>query len=296
MSEENEEYRLEKPYVARSFSKAANDYQGANQLQLTIASRLLERLELISMKPSIVLDLGSGPGASSAQLAKRYKKAAIVETDISLSMLQLASKQAPRFFSKRSRLCADAEIMSVKTGAIDLVFSNLMLQWCDNLDRVFKEVCRVLKPNGLFIFSTFGPDTLMELRKSWQKVDEDTHVNAFIDMHDVGDALIRAGMENPVMETERIIVEYEDARRLMRDLKKLGAHNVNSGRRKTLTGKRRLLEMLAHYEQWRIGGRLPASYEVIYGHAWSATTTRATRLDEKTLAYPVSAVKLAQPP
>lgn len=291
MEEQGEEYLLEKQRVSKSFGAAAKEYQSVNQLQHTVLVRLLERLDLIKMKPGSVLDLGSGPGTSSSKLAKYYKKATIIESDISLPMLQQAKLQAPRFFSKRSWLCSDAEQMGIKSSSIDLVFSSLMLQWCNNLDHVLKEVRRILRPNGLFIFSTFGPDTLMELRKSWENVDDNIHVNAFIDMHDIGDALVRTGMENPVMESEIISVKYETVYRLMRDLKILGAHNINSGRRKTLTGKSRLQNMLAHYEIKRVDGRLPATYEVVYGHAWAPDMTKATRVDEHTLAFPVSALK-----
>lgn len=291
MPEQGQEYLLDKRQVARSFSSAAGRYQQVDQLQQTIADRLLDRLDLTKMKPRLVLDLGSGPGTCSTRLAKYYNKASIIETDISHAMLLQASKQAPRFFSRRQRICTDAELLGIKSASIDLVFSNLMLQWCDNLDLVLNEIRRILQPNGLFMFSTFGPDTLKELRLSWQAVDENIHVNNFIDMHDIGDALIRAGMENPVMETERFTLNYKDVYGLMRDLKTLGAHNVNEGRRKTLTGKTRLQNMLGHYEKWRFEERLPATYEVVYGHAWAPATTKAIRIDEQTLAFPVSALK-----
>lgn len=293
MPEQEQAYLLEKSQVVRSFSAAAGGYQQVDQLQQTIADRLRDRLDLIKMQPRLVLDLGSGPGTSSARLAQHYKKASIIETDISHAMLLQASKQAPRFFSRRRRVCADAEVLAIKSAGIDLVFSNLMLQWCANLDLVFKEVRRILRPNGLFIFSTFGPDTLKELRLSWQAVDKNIHVNAFIDMHDIGDALIRMGLENPVMEAERITLGYKDVYSLMRDLKMLGAHNVNRGRRKTLTGKNRLQGMQTHYEHWREQGRLPATYEVVYGHAWAPMNMKATRIDEQTLAFPVSALRRA---
>ena len=291
MFEQGQEYLLEKLHIAKSFSAAAKDYHCVDQLQRTIADGLVERLGLIKLKPEMVLDLGSGPGTSSARLAKYYKKATIFETDLSHAMLQQASKHAPRFFSRRRRFCSAAEALGLKSASIDIVFSNLMLQWCSNLDLVLDEVRRVLRPNGLFIFSTFGPDTLKELRLSWRKVDQNIHVNAFMDMHDIGDALIRTGLENPVMETERITLGYKNVYGLMRELKMLGAHNVNSGRRKTLTGKNRFQRMLDHYEQCRVEGELPATYEVVYGHAWAPAVVSARRLDEHTHTFPVSSLK-----
>ncbi len=292
MHDQSRKYVLDKRDISRSFSFAAQNYQLVNQLQQTVADRLLDRLGYINIEPRVVLDLGSGPGTSSSKLARRYRKANIIETDISLSMLREARRQAPRFFSRRKQACSDAEKLGFESGSFDLVFSSLMMQWCDDIDLVLQEAGRVLRPNGLFIFSTFGPDTLVELRQSWQEVDEDIHVNAFIDMHDIGDALIRLGMESPVMETEKIVLNYKSVQDLMRELKLLGAHNVNNGRRRTLTGKNRMQKMFSHYEKSRNQeGRLPATYEVIYGHAWLPATVQAKRLDEQTMVFPISALK-----
>ncbi len=291
MIEQGQESLLEKQQIARSFSAAAGAYHCVDHLQRTVAEGLVDRLGLMKLAPDLVLDLGSGPGTSSARLAKYFKKANILEIDFSLAMLLQASKQAPRFFSRRRRLCSAAETLGLKSASIDLVFSNLMLQWCGHLDLVFDEVRRVLRPGGLFIFSTFGPDTLKELRLSWGEDDQNVHVNTFVDMHDVGDALLRTGLENPVMEMERVTLGYADVYGLMRELKMLGAHNVNLGRRKTLTGKKRFQRMLLHYEQYRLEGKLPATYEIIYGHAWAPTAISARQLDEYTHAFPVASLK-----
>ena len=290
MSVDENAYALEKRQVARSFGLAANQYELVNQLQRTVADRLIERLDYFKLKPSTILDLGSGPGTSAKKLSKYYKKTNVIEVDISLQMLSHSASNSPRFFSKRSRLCSDAEALAVKSRSVGMVYSNLMLQWCNNLDLAFTEASRVLLPNGLLLFSTFGPDTLKELRKSWQQVDEDIHVNAFVDMHDIGDALIRTGMENPVMETETITLQYRDVKALMRELKMIGAHNINNGRRKTLTGKTRLQSMLSHYEQLRVNEYLPATYEVIYGHAWKPAMVSASKIDAQTHSFPVTAI------
>jgi len=148
------------------------------------------------------------------------------------------------------------------------VFSNLMLQWCQDPDAVFGECRRVLKPGGLLTFTTFGPDTLVELRRAWAAADSRTHVNRFIDMHDLGDALVRSGLAEPVMDVERFTLTYAEVRDLMRDLKDIGAHNANAGRPRGLTGKGTLARMTAAYEAFRKDGRLPATYEVVYGQAW----------------------------
>ncbi len=151
-----------------------------------------------------------------------------------------------------------------------------MLQWCDPPDRAFAEIRRVLKPGGFFAFSTFGPDTLRELRSAWAEADGDNHVNHFIDMHDVGDALVRAGFTEPVLDVDRMKLTYPDALALMRDLKAIGAHNVTAGRPRALVGRARLRRMQEAYEAFRHDGRLPATYEVVYGVTWGSAGRPAT--------------------
>jgi malonyl-CoA O-methyltransferase len=163
--------------------------------------------------------------------------------------------------------------LPLKSNSVDLIFSNLMLQWCDPPDAVFAEVQRVLKPSGVFIFSSFGPDTLHELRESWVNVDGHTHVNRFIDMHDLGDAMMRSGLAEPVLDVERFTLTYPDAITLMRELKAIGAHNVTQGRRHGLMGKAVLNQVIHNYEIHRRDNVLPASYEVVYGQAWGNATT-----------------------
>jgi malonyl-CoA O-methyltransferase len=142
-----------------------------------------------------------------------------------------------------------------------------MMQWCEDLETLFAECLRVLKNGGLFLFTTFGSNTLQELKKSWSVVDDNPHVNTFIDMHDVGDALLKSGFQNPVMESEGLILTYQDVMDLLKDLKGIGAQNVRS-RQSNLTGKGKFQQMLASYEAYRTDGKIPATYEVLYGHAW----------------------------
>jgi malonyl-CoA O-methyltransferase len=237
-----------------------------------VRSRLLERLDLIKLTPSVVLDLGCGTGPASRALQQRYPQAQIIAMDAAFGMLQYSAKQRSvmqRLFAKDvSRVCADAFRLPLKTASVDLAFSNLMLQWCDPPDVVFTELRRVLKPDGVLLFSSFGPDTLRELRQAWSAVDERTHVNRFIDMHDLGDAMLRAGLAEPVLDVERFTLTYADVMTLMRELKAIGAHNVTAGRRHGLTGRTALKQMIAAYELQRRDDSLPASYEVVYGQAW----------------------------
>lgn len=260
-------YRKEKARVAAAFDRAARDYDALAEFQGTVADRLLERLDYMRLAPGTILDLGAGTGRAARALAKKYPGAHIIESDLALGMLRNARGLA-RWFRRRRTVCADAELLPFADASIDLVFSSLMLQWCNDPAIVFAELQRVLRPGGLLIFSTLGPDTLRELRESWSIADGDVHVNAFIDMHDLGDALVRASLGEPVMETERFTLTYADGHALMRDLKSLGARNANAGRRRSLTGKGRLHSMLRAYESHRRDGRLPATYEVVYGHAW----------------------------
>tara|TARA_R110000782_G_scaffold27256_2_gene69111 strand:+ start:12001 stop:12900 length:900 start_codon:yes stop_codon:yes gene_type:complete len=267
-SSNNNAYDIETRKVAHAFDDAAKDYDAVSLLQQTVVDRLIESFELIKINPSTILDLGSGTGYGSRKLKQRFKKARFYQSDISGEMLKVSRKHSSRYFSKTHFLCADAAQMPIEDQKFDLVFSSLMLQWCNDLESVFAEVKRMLKPGGVFLFASFGPDTLKELRECWQKVDEDVHVNAFVDMHDIGDSLIRNGMDAPVLSVEHIVLTYNECKQLMRELKSIGAHNVNKGRRRTLTGKQRLNKVVSHYETFRLNNKLPATYEVVYGHAW----------------------------
>jgi malonyl-CoA O-methyltransferase len=265
--------QLDKHLYRQSFNRAAKSYDEAAVLQKEVGARLLERLDYVRLQPECILDLGSGTGLCSTALNQRYKKAHIISLDIAPAMLQQAKNKLSwlekTFSGKQRFICADADYLPLKDQSVDMIISNLTLQWCPDLDHTFSELRRVLKPDGLLMFTTLGPDTLKELRQSWQAVDENTHVHTFIDMHDVGDALLRSRFADPVMDMETITMTYRDARTLMQDLKTLGAHNASPARAKGLTGKRRLKSMLAAYEQFRTDNVLPATYEVVYGQAWT---------------------------
>jgi len=260
---------INKTKVAASFSRAAQDYAEHAVLQRTVAERLLERLELVSISPNVIVDVGSGPGGAARQLAKRYKGAQLLQFDLSMEMLSQSRSKDSRFFSKQQYICADAESLPLMKNSAELIFSSLMLQWCNDLDAVFTQIKSTLTKQGLFLFATLGPDTLKELRSSWAEVDDDVHVNTFIDMHDIGDALIRTGFVEPVMDVEHITLTYEDCFSLMKDLKILGASNADNDRSRGLTGKNKIKSLESAYEKHRTEGRLPATYEIVYGHAWT---------------------------
>lgn len=260
-------YQLDKRQVRAAFDRAASRYDGAAVLQREVGTRLQERLDVIRLQPTRILDLGCGTGVMSRELARRYKKAEVIGLDLAPSMLAQARKRKG-WFSKQRFVCADAERLPLADDSVDMILSNVTIQWCSDLDALFAECRRVLRPGGMLMFSTLGPDTLKELRASWQTVDGYSHVNAFIDMHDIGDAMVRSRLADPVMDVETITMTYGDVMTLMRDLKQIGAHNVTAGRPAGMTGRQRLARLRDAYEQFRRDGVLPASYEVVYGHAW----------------------------
>ena len=277
VAEEGAGFRLDRRGVRAAFDRAGATYESAAQLQARVAAELIGRLDTFRFEPAVVLDLGAGTGRVSAALKRRYPRAQVLALDLSLGMLRQARHNL-RLWRRFTRVCADAQRLPLKSASVDLVFSSLMLQWCEPLDAALAEVRRVLKGEGFFAFSTFGPATLQELRRAWAAADDYNHVNHFIDVHDVGNALVRAGFTEPVLDVDRIELGYPDALALMRDLKAIGAHNVTAGRAHTLTGRARLERMQAAYEGERANGVLPATYEVIYGAAFGGSERRAAAL------------------
>ncbi|HAJ71920.1 MAG TPA: malonyl-[acyl-carrier protein] O-methyltransferase BioC [Methylophilaceae bacterium] len=264
-----DQYSIDKARVRASFDRAATSYDAAAVLQKMVREEMLSRLELIKIDPATILDAGCGTGHGTFALQKCYQHAQVISLDLAIGMLKQTHMQAPllkKILGKKNLVCADIESLPLADASVDLLWSNLALQWCDDLDQVLAEVKRVLTPNGLFMFSTFGPDTLKELRIASQ--NGYTHVSRFIDMHDIGDALTRAGMNAPVLDVERYTLVYDDVKAVMRDLKLIGAHNATSGRARGLMAKGFLQNLTKSYEQFRQNGKLPATFEVVYGHAW----------------------------
>lgn len=277
---------LDKRQLRHSFARAAAGYDKVAVLQREVGQRILERLDVVRLQPHIVLDVGAGTGVGSASLAKRYRQARVVAVDIAHPMLVQARRRAP-WFRKMGYVCADAEGLPFARDCVDLLFSNLTLQWCPQLEGTLQGFERILKPGALLMFTTFGPDTLMELRASWAKVDRYSHVMPFWDMHNIGDALIRAGFAQPVMDVEHFTLTYRDIQGLLRDLRGVGSHNITPGRAPGLTGKRRLQALAATYETYRQGGKLPATYEVVYGHCWAPANRHQAHVGQPVVEVPV---------
>jgi malonyl-CoA O-methyltransferase len=272
VNDPREVFQLDRRAVARAFDRASQSYDAAAALQERVRADLLGRLDELGIGPRAVLDLGAGTGHATRALKRRYPKALTVAVDIAPGMLERARAQS-RWLRRFERVRADAYALPFREQSFDLVFSSLMLQWCDDLDAVFAEIFRVLAPGGLLLFSTFGPGTLGELRDAWAQSDAGdpahrNHVNHFFDPHALGSALMHAGFAEPVLDVDRIVLAYPDALTLMRELKAIGAHNVTQGRARGLTGRARLAAMTRAYESQRRDGLLPATYEVIHAVSW----------------------------
>ena len=351
---DTDDFHIDKRRVRHAFDRAAADYDRVAVLQREVGTRLLERLDYIRLQAHVIADIGAGTGHLSRALAQRYKKARVIATDLAPNMLRAARRHAAplaRLLHRQSFVCGDAERLPFASQTADMIFSNLTLQWCTDLDKAFAEFRRILNPGGLILFSTFGPDTLKELRDSWAQADlsnslhrpplsprerdgvrgqgrtltlssertrgegqsiqgaspqtsneEDrgkepgaVHVGAFIDMHDIGDALLRNGFADPVMDAERFTLTYRDVYGVMNELKALGAHNAAAGRARTLTGKGRLRAMVDAYERRRDNGLLPATFEVVYGLAWAPAVSALNTREEGVVKIPLTALQGRSP-
>jgi malonyl-CoA O-methyltransferase len=280
----NHELALDKRLLRRAFEKAAAGYDAAAVLQHEICRRMLMRLDYIKHRPAAILDAGSGTGNVVAALRARYPQATLYALDIALAMVRRSRARAPWWRRLLGRgvlpVCGDIERLPLRDAAVGMVWSNLALQWTNDAPRAFVELRRVLAPGGLLMFSTFGPDTLKELRAAYRGTDRYTHINRFIDMHDLGDMLVHGGFADPVMDMEYVTLTYTDVLALMHDLKSIGAHNVTAGRRQGMTARATLAAVERNYEALRRDGRVPATFEVIYGHAWVPEAPRRTSVEQ----------------
>jgi malonyl-CoA O-methyltransferase len=293
--EAREVFGLDRARLRASFERASTSYESAAGLQARVAAELIERVTAFNFQPRVVLDLGAGTGRVTRELKRRYPRALVIALDLAPGMLREARRHQ-RLWRRFARVCGDALRLPLKEGRVDLVFSSLMLQWCEPLGVAFAEIRRVLSPQGFFAFSTFGPDTLNELRSAWTQADGYNHVNGFVDMHDVGDALVRSGLAEPVLDVERLVLNYADALALMRDLKTIGARNATAGRPRSLAGRARLTRVQDAYEAYRREGQLPATYEVIYGAAWGASGRNTARMSGGETVIAPGSIRRRPPP
>jgi malonyl-CoA O-methyltransferase len=276
-------FHLDRARVRRNFGRAAASYEQHDVLQREVQADLLGRLDFYLPAPERVLDVGAGTGRGTALLKKRYPKAQVIAIDLAQPMLHAARKHMA-LLRPFQRVCAEATALPLPDRSVDVLHSNLCFQWIDDLSSLFGECVRVLKPGGLLAFSSFGPDTLKELRAAWASVDEHSHVSRFLDMHDVGDAMINAGLRDPVLDVARYTLTYSEPRALLKELKGLGATHADRARERHLTGKSHYRAMLAAYEAMRVDGRIPATWEVVTAHAWGPPPGQARRTPEGEIA------------
>lgn len=255
-------------------------------LRREIASRMREKLELVKIQPSSLLDAGCGEIDDLVELQKNYPEAQAYGIDASIAMLEAGREKQKAAMGTMGRLlakwtpaalrqdacqcllCADFARLPLATAAVDLIWSNLALHWHPQPDLVFAEWRRVLRTDGLLMFSCFGPDTLVELRQAFTAVDDLPHVLPFVDMHDFGDMLVNAGFSTPVMDMEKITLTYASPEKLLQDVRALGGNPLMT-RRQGLLGRKAYAKLLAALEQQRdAGGRIALTMEVIYGHAF----------------------------
>jgi malonyl-CoA O-methyltransferase len=285
-------FALDRAQLRAAFERAADTYDGAARLQREIADRLLERLDDVRMTPATVLDIGCGTGYCTRALARRYRRAAIVGLDLAQPMLHRAQRREWwRFFDARPGfVCGDTEALPLQTASVEMIVSNLTLQWCHPA-AVFAEFRRVLRPGGLLMFTSFGPDTLKELREAWRSVDGAPHVHSFLDLRDVGDLLLAAGFADPVVDVERVRFHYPAVIDVLRELKRIGAHNVAQGRARGLTGRQRFARFRAAYEALAEAQGIPATYEVVFGHAWAPSVEQMRRVLHGDAVIPLSSIR-----
>ncbi len=244
------------PNIQYNFNRFATTYNKYAVIQKEIAFRVFSRLSSINKSADFVVDIGSGTGFLSDNLVKKYQLNKIISIDFAVNLL----KQNKVI----NKICADCYNLPIKDNAIDIIISNLMMQWCD-VENIINESCRALKNNGLLMFSTFGPETLIELKKSWAKVDDNPHVTKFIDMHDIGDIAMNIGLSGVVVESEIITMTYNKVTDVIADIKNIGAQN----HKPQPIAPAKFKKMINYYENYRINGKIPASYEVIYLHGWA---------------------------
>lgn len=251
---------IDKQKVANSFSRAAGTYDSVAELQRDIGNKLIDFLP--KSVPQRVLDLGCGTGYFSSKLNSTYPGASLLNLDLALGMLRFAREH--RSVEQAHWICGDAEALPLANDSIDVIFSSLAIQWCEDLPALFNEILRVLSPGGYFVFATLGPDTLKELRQAWQQADSFTHVNRFLSLEQHLSALPESLVVEEIQEEERVL-RYRQLKELTDELKRLGAHNMNAGQQTGLTGRERVKRFKAAYEQQRlVDGAIPATYQVFY--------------------------------
>ena len=278
-----------KKLIRQAFDKSAKDYESVAKIQLEIGKRLFERLEYFKFEPKRILDLGCGSGVFTRMLRKKYPKAQVYGLDAAFNMLSQA-KQKKSWRTKFALFNGDIEHLPFASGCFDLIFSNQVIHWVNSRQVLFAEIKRVLSNEGVFLFTTLGPDTFLEIKQAWQHSDC-AHVNEFVDMHDVGDVLLDNKFIDPVMDMEKITLHYTSVEKLVADLKAQGVKNIHANRSKGLMGKQSWQRFLSQYPQAQTGA-YPLTYEVVYGQACGSGSRKSSETLETRI--PISQLNKVQ--
>lgn len=260
---------LNRQHVRRRFERAAATFDESDFVHTVTRDGLLARLEPLLVEARTVIDLGAATGTANRALEKRFKGARVVSIDIAHNMLKKA-REKRSWLSKTAFTQASAEALPFPDERVDVIFSNLLLPWVHDPSSIFSEVARVLRKGGVFTFATLGPDSLQEISRAWGSIDSNAHVNRFLDMHDLGDRLVAAGLRDPVLDVDRLSVSYENSARLFADLTAVGARNTLNQRAKSLTGKQRYAAMVSALEATAVDGQITLDLELVFGHCWGA--------------------------
>jgi malonyl-CoA O-methyltransferase len=255
--------------VRRARERAAACFDAQAALFDEAGTRLLEQLDFIKLAPARILDLGCATGRTSAALRTRYPQAHIVSIDPAFALLQDLRR---RLLHPHGAICADLERLPLQARSFDLIACNLGAYWC-GVDRLLPELLRVAAPGALLLFSTFGPDTLQELRTAFKGIDQSAHVMSFLDMHDIGDALGQSGFAEPIMQMERLTLTYANLAQLVDELAALGMRSLSPQPAPGLYGKHKWQAMTQRYALNQ-AGLTPASFEIIYATAWKPQQAR----------------------
>ena len=255
--------------IQRRFDRAAAGFDDVDFVHAVTREGLLERLQPMRLEAKTIVDLGCATGAACPLLARRFRRARVIAIDLSANMLeQLERKKSWR--SRTAAIQASATALPLADNSVDLVFANLLLPWIDDPALVFAETARVLRKDGLMLFATLGPDSLQELRQAWRSVDSSPHVHHHLDMHDLGDAAVRAGLRDPVLDVDRLAVTYKSAAALFHDLTATGARNCLTHRGKSLMSRGRFAAMTDALDATRNDGVIQLDLELVYGHCWGS--------------------------
>ena len=291
-SQTDDPLKLDPKVLARRLNDSAAQFDQAAVLHREVSRRLAERLDFIKLAPQTILDLGCASGLNTALLRKRYPKARYVAADLAASLVAETRRRGGRF-RRVPGVVSTLEHLPFANNSFDLVFSSLALHRQPDLATAARELQRILRPDGVLMFATFGPDTLSELRAAWASVDQTPHVHGFIDMHDIGDALVSARLADPVMDMEHFTLTYAHIDALIADLSALGLRNALVARRRGLTTPRRWQAMQQAYEMVRdADGQLPATWEVAYGHAWGTSAQAQMTGPEGEVRLPVTGLSV----